>query len=62
MTLEQELQVLTEAKTVTQSAEILEITRQAVWYKIWHKKVKAVLVGKAYLIPGEEVKRLKEAK
>ena len=62
MTLEQEMQILTEAKTVTQAAEILGITRQAVWYKIWHKQIQAVLVGESFLIPGTEIKRLEEAK
>ena len=60
MTLEQELETLREARTVTQASEILGITRQAINYKIWHGQIKAVQLGTIYLIPGEEIKRLKE--
>jgi excisionase family DNA binding protein len=44
--------------TVKEIAELMGISRVAVFNKIKHKQIKAKMVGKTYIIDSEEIKGL----
>ena len=46
-------------KTIPETAKLLNLTRQGVWYRIWHDKIKAIKKGDIFLVHITEIERVK---